>query len=177
MRQSGHSSSNHVAQVARGTEVHDRDARCKEGAKRGEQMSGAAASIGGSSVAAHHLCSPRCSPTTPSLRQPYALLLPVGGRSPTRPESRYTIDTLHLKLEGLGNIRGTFLACAPFLGHAHVKCFHAALLSHPHERGSLPSLFLFTHAMHLVFRELLVIPCHWAWGDLKPGRAATDSSL
>lgn len=93
-------------------------------------MGGAAASIGGSSVAAHHLYSPRCSPSTPSLRQPYALLLPVGGRSPTRPESRYSIYTLRLKLEGLGNIRDTYLACAPFLCHAHVKCFLAALLSY-----------------------------------------------
>ena len=84
------------------------------------KMSGAAASIGGSSVAAHHLCSPPCSPSTPSLRQLYASIQPVGGRSPTRTEPRYT----------LGDIRGTFLACAPFLCHAHVKRFLAGLISH-----------------------------------------------
>lgn len=49
---------------------------------------------------------------------------------PLANEIRISIYTLRLELEGLCDIRGTFLACAPFLCHAHVKCFLAPLISH-----------------------------------------------
>ena len=62
-------------------------------------MSGAAASIGGSSVAAHHLCSPRCSPSTPSLWPICAAAAAASWRRPLANETRISILDIHSELK------------------------------------------------------------------------------
>lgn len=88
-----------------------------------------------------------------------------------------TLVTLRLKLEGLGNIRGTFLTCAPFLYHAYATCFLTALIVRLPQAWESPVAV----SIHTSYASRVHRAPSDAIGrgeeDLKPGRAATDSSL